>query len=177
MAQTEPVRGWGVRFEQSLAGRLLLSVGMLVVIGCVALWNLPPGRPRDEVRPVVGRVMLPLGLDQDWALFAPDPRSFSVGFYARVTTIDGRERLWFPPTEGVLLAPYRSYRWQKFDERVRADDYAGLWEPTARWVAGQHGPDVQKVVLVRTFRDALVPGTQGPRVARGSYDFYTLELP
>lgn len=176
MRQTRGVRGWGVRFEQSAWGRAVLTIGMLVVIGSVALWNLPPGRPRDEVRPVVGRVMLPLGLDQDWALFAPDPRGFSVGFSARVTLADGTERTWSPPTDGVLLAPYRSYRWQKFDERVRADDFTALWEPTARWIARQVDGEVRSVVLVRTFRDALRPGTLGPRVERGSYDFFTLTL-
>jgi hypothetical protein len=171
------VQGWGVRFEQSRAGRVLLSVVMLVLIGCVVLWNLPPGRPRDEVRPVVGRVLLPLGLDQDWAVFAPDPRSFSVGLHARVVFDDGHEELWFPPTDGVALAPYRSYRWQKYVERVRADDYAGLWDRTAHWVAEQHGEGVRRVVLVRTFRDALVPGTPGPRKARGAYEFFVLDLP
>ena len=167
----------GVRFEQSLLGRLVLTAAMAVLVVCVALWNLPPGRPRDEVRPVVGRVLLPLGLDQDWALFAPDPRQFSVGLSARVTLADGTERVWLPPTDGVLLEPYRSYRWQKYVERVRADDYSGLWEPTARWVARQVDGDVRRVVLVRTFRDALRPGTLGPRVERGSYDFYALDLP
>lgn len=170
----------GTRFEQSALGQVLLTAVMAVLVVCVALWNLPPGRPRDELRPTVGRVLLPLGLDQDWALFAPDPRGFSVGFSARVTLADGTERTWSPPVEGRVLAPYRSYRWQKFDERVRADDFAGLWEPTARWVARQVAEDtdgeVRRVVLVRTFRDALRPGTLGPRVERGSYDFYSLEL-
>lgn len=166
----------GVRFEQSALGRVVLTALMGVLIACVALWNLPPGRPRDELRPTVGRLLLPLGLDQDWALFAPDPRGFSVGFHARVTLADGTERTWSPPVEGVLLQPYRSYRWQKFDERVRADDYAGLWEPTARWVARQVEGEVRTVTLVRTFRDALRPGTIGPRVERGSYDFYVLDL-
>jgi hypothetical protein len=167
----------GVRFETSLLGRLLLTAVMGVLVVSVALWNLPPGRPRDELRPAVGRVLLPLGLDQDWALFAPDPRSFSVGLYARVTKADGSVQLWYPPVDGVVAAPYRSYRWQKYVERVRADDYAGLWEPTARWVARQVDGDVRQVVLVRTYRDALTPGVLGPRAERGSYDFFTLELP
>lgn len=170
----------GVRFEQSALGRVVLTAFMAVLVACVALWNLPPGRPRDELRPAVGRLLLPLGLDQDWALFAPDPRGFSVGFYARVALADGTEQTWSPPVEGVLLEPYRSYRWQKFDERVRADEYAGLWEPTARWVARQVArgstAEVRTVTLVRTFRDALTPGTPGPRVERGTYDFYVLDL-
>ena len=150
---------------------------MAVLVAAVLLWNLPPGVPRDTVRPVAGRILLPLGLDQDWALFAPDPRGFSVGVYARVTHADGRVTLWVPPHNGLLVAPYRTYRWQKYVERLRADDYSALWEPTARWVARQAGRDVRQVVLVRTFRDAAVPGTGTARPPRSEYAFYTLDLP
>jgi hypothetical protein len=117
---------------------------MAVLVAAVLVSNLPAGRPREELRPAAARDVLPLGLDQDWALFAPDPRGFSVGVYARVTYADGDERRWVPPRGGHLLAPYRTYRWQKYVERLRADDYSSLWEPTARWVADQAGPPAQR---------------------------------
>jgi hypothetical protein len=167
----------GERFEASAAGRVLLTVLTAVLAACVLVWNLPPGKPREAVRPAAAHVLLPLGLDQDWALFAPDPRAFSVGVYARITYADGRTRVFVPPHNGYLLAPYRTYRWQKYVERLRADDYQSLWEPTARWVAHEAGPGVRTVVLVRTFRDAVVPGSGDKRVDRGEFAFYTLELP
>jgi len=167
---------WGQRFESSRTGQCVLSALMLVLVACIALWNLPPGRPRDEVRPVVGTVVQAVGLEQDWALFAPDPRSFSVGVYATVTHRDGRTERWTPPHGGLVLTPYRTYRWQKYVERLRADDYAGLWEPTARWVAKQTGNDVVRVVLTRTFRDVATPGDGAPRPPTDRYDFYTLDL-
>jgi hypothetical protein len=168
---------WGLRLEQNpyVQGALTVLVAGVMVV--VLLWNLPPGRPRDELRPTIGPVVHSLALEQDWALFAPNPRSFSVGVYATVTYRDGRTATWVPPHNGLLLAPYRTYRWQKYVERVRADDYQGLWEPTARWVARQAGGDVVKVVLTRTFQEAKVPGSKGPRPAAGRYDFYTLDLP
>jgi hypothetical protein len=140
------------------------------------VWNLPASQARDAVRPAAARVVLPLGLDQDWALFAPNPRAFSVGVYARVTYADGRERRLTPPHNGHLVAPYGTYRWQKYVERLRADDYASLWEPAARWFAKQAGPGVTRVVLVRTFRDAVTPGHDDERPPRGEFSFYTLEL-
>lgn len=167
----------GERFERSTAGQVVLALVMLVLVVSVALWNLPPGRPRDAVRPAVGPVVQAVGLEQDWALFAPEPRSFGVGVYATVTRADGRTERWEPPHNGLVLSPYRNYRWQKYVERLRADDYAGLWEPTARWVAREAGPDVVTVVLTRTFRDVAVPGDGTPRPAAGRYDFYTLYLP
>lgn len=168
---------WGEQVEQHPVGQAALGAFMAVVLGCVVLWNLPAGKPHDAVRPVAGRVVQGLGLEQDWALFAPDPRSFSVGVYATVTFRDGRTQTWVPPHNGVLLAPYRNYRWQKYVERLRADDYSGLWEPTARWVARQAGDGVTRVVLTRTFQDTQPPGDPGPRHAPGRYDFYTLDLP
>jgi hypothetical protein len=166
----------GERFEASVAGRVVLTVLMAVLAVAVLAWNMPAGKPRDAVRPAAAHVLYPIGLDQDWALFAPDPRTFSVGVYARITYADGRQRVRVPPHNGHLLAPYRTYRWQKYVERLRADDYSSLWEPTARWIARDAGPGVTKVVLVRTFREAVVPGTGKKRVAPGEFAFYTLDL-
>ena len=132
-----------------------------------------------SVTPVVvpGTVTQALGLEQDWALFAPDPRSFGVAVHATLTYRDGHTRRWDPPHNGLLIAPYRTYRWQKYVERLRADDYSGLWDPTARWLAREYGPNVVKVVLTRTFRDVAVPGTGLSRPKAGTFDFYTLDLP
>ena len=166
----------GVRFEQSVAGRVLLTVVMAVLAAAVVIWNLPASQAREAVRPAAAAVVLPLGLDQDWALFAPDPRAFSVGVYARITYDDGRQRVMTPPHNGRLVAPYRTYRWQKYVERLRADDYASLWEPTARWYADQAGPGVQRVELVRTFRDAVTPGSGAKRPSQSEFAFYALDL-
>lgn len=168
---------WGERLERSAAGQAGLSVLMAAVIAGIALWNLPPGRPHDRARQVVGPAVQAVGLEQDWALFAPNPRSFSVGVFADVTFRDGRKQRWQPPHNGLFFTPYGTYRWQKYVERLRADDYAGLWEPTARWIAREVGGDVVKVELTRTFRDAVKPGDGTARPATGSYLFYTLDLP
>lgn len=167
----------GERFESSVVGRILLTVLMAVLAVSVLLWNLPAGKPRDTVRPAAAHVLFPIGLDQDWALFAPDPRTFSVGVYARITYADGHERRRVLPHNGHLLAPYRTYRWQKYVERLRADEFVGLWEPTARWIAQDAGAGATKVALVRTFRDAVTPGSGKPRVKAGEFVFYTLNLP
>lgn len=167
----------GERLEASTAVRVLLTIAMAVLAVAVLLWNLPAGRPHDAVRPAAAHVLFPIGLDQDWALFAPNPRAFSVGVYARVTYADGRERIRVLPHNGRLVAPYRTYRWQKYVERLRADDYTNLWEPTARWIADDAGPGVTKVVLVRTFRDAVTPGDRDRRGKRNEFAFYTLDVP
>jgi len=167
---------WGERLEQNPAVQGVLTILMLAVLLCVVFWNLPAGRPREATRPLSGTVVQGLGLEQDWALFAPNPRAYTVGVYATITHDDGRVERWVPPHNGLFLAPYRTYRWQKYVERVRGDDYAGLWEPTARWLARKFGPGVTKVVLTRTFQEAKVPGSKGPRASTQRFDFYTLDV-
>lgn len=162
----------GERLEASLVGRVLLTGLMVVVVVAVAVWNLPAGRLRDQALPLVAPVVLPLGLDQDWSLFAPDPRPFTVGVYARVGYADGREVVWRPPSG---LSAYRAYRWQKLVERLRADDGSALWEPTARWLARELGPGVQSVALVRTYRETVRPGSGGTAPPEQEFVFYVLD--
>ncbi len=167
----------GQRIESSAAGQAVLAVGMVVLAIAVLGWNLPAGRAHDRAHRFLGPGVQALALEQDWALFAPDPRGYGVGVSATLTYADGRTRRWEPPHNGHVVTPYRTYRWQKYVERVRADDYRALWEPTAQWLAREYGPGVVKVVLTRTFRDVAVPGSGLGRPRTGTFDFYTLDLP
>lgn len=167
----------GQRIESSAAGQAVIGGFVLLVVLAVLGWDLPAGRPHDRAVRALGPVTQALGLEQDWALFAPDPRGFGVSVFATLTYADGRTRRWDPPHNGLLLAPYRTYRWQKYVERLRADDESAMWEPTARWLARKQGPGVTKVVLTRTFQDVAVPGEGRPRPPAGRYDFYVLVLP
>jgi len=165
--------GLGRRIESSRAGQAVIGAFMVLVVLAVLGWNLPAGRPHNRAVRALGSVTQGLGLEQDWALFAPDPRGFGVSVHATLTYADGHTRRWDPPHNGVLLAPYRTYRWQKYVERLRADDYANLWDPTCRWLIRTYGPGVVKVVLTRTFRDVADPGSGLARPRAGTYDFST----
>jgi hypothetical protein len=164
------------RLEATLIGRVLLTVAMVVLVAALLVWNAPAGPAVAPLKPWSSRVLLPLGLDQDWSVFAPEPRAFTVGVYAVVTRADGSTIVWHPPAKGLFFAPYRTYRWQKYVERLRADDESQLWDPGARAIAREVGGDVRKVVLWRTFQNAVTPGTGG-HPKNQSYAFYTLLLP
>lgn len=166
----------GVDFERSAVGRALLTVVMVVTMGAIALWNLPDGRPRQEAREQIAPLLVPLGLDQDWSVFAPNPRAFTVGFLARVTLADGTTRIWQPPEVGKAVAPYSTYRWQKYDERVRADDYSAIWEDAARYVARDVGGDVTRVELLREYQPVVVPGSGQGEAPRQTVPFYELDV-
>jgi hypothetical protein len=167
----------GVDFERSVLGRVMLSLLMVVTIGSLVLWNLPKGRPRAEARTVVAPLLVPVGLDQDWSVFAPSPRAFTVGFLAKVTYEDGSTKTWEPPEIGKVIAPLRTYRWQKYDERIRADDYATYWYDAARFIAKDAGPGVTHVELLRRFQPVVIPGSGEKRKPLETFSFYTWDRP
>lgn len=168
------------RVEGSLAGQLVLTALMAVLAAAVVVWNLPAGPAVAPLKPYAARVVQPLGLEQDWAVFAPQPRGFSVGAYAVVHRADGSRTTWRPPSGGALLAPYRDYRWQKYVERLRGDDQRALWDDAARFaareVAGDGGSAPVRVELVRTFRESVPVGTGEPRRPEQVFVFHELVL-
>jgi hypothetical protein len=104
-------------------------------------------------------------VEQQWGVFAPDPRSRSYRIEGRVTFEDGTTALWHLPEGARLGANLRYYRWRKWLERVRDDDLQEIWEPSARWIAslydGYPSP-VAEVQLVRMYHDNLLVGEQPP---------------
>ena len=68
-------------------------------------------------------------------MFAPNPRSTSLKIEGRVTFEDGSTATWHLPEGARVGANLRYYRWRKWLERVRSDDFRTLWEPTCEWIA------------------------------------------
>ncbi|MDQ2728259.1 MAG: hypothetical protein M3Y91_10450 [Actinomycetota bacterium] len=167
---------WGETIERSVAGQVALAVLMVVIVVSLLLWNMPAGRPRTSVGHAVNPVVQAVGLEQSWALFAPAPPQYGIAVYATVTYPDGHTKKLTPPHNGLLLSPYRTYRWQKYVEKLTADADSFMWEPAARWFAQQAGGHVVKVVLTRIFRRVVTPGDSTSRPPRQHYDFYTLSL-
>lgn len=163
----------GTDFESSAIGRSLISLLMVVLVGSLVIWNMPEGRPRAEARVKVSPLVVPLGLDQDWSVFAPKPRTFTVGVLATVTYEDGRTATWRPPEVGKFFSPYATYRWQKYDERIRADDYSAYYEDFALYIAKDAGPGVVKVELLREFQPSVVPGSGEKRPPKQVDLYYT----
>lgn len=167
---------WGETIDRSVAGQVLLSIFMVVIVVVVALYNLPNGRPRTAVGHVVDPVAKSVGLEQNWGLFAPQPSQYGIVVFATVTYRGGRVKRITPPHNGLLVSPYRNYRWQKFGDALSADANSAMWPPAARYFARQAGGHVVKVVLTRQFRHVTLPGDPGPQAPRQFYNFYTLNL-
>lgn len=174
-----PVSSWQHRAERHPAGRAIISVFIVVVLVSITAWNLPRSGLRDSLVPVVRPFVETVGLDQNWSVFAPNPRRLTLDLTARVEFADGRSTVWRVPLHREpFLTPYRTYRWQKWMEHVRADDSSGLWGPVARWIAAEHADEgeVARVTLVRHWYDTPEPGSGQVRPEWNQYEFHVLDL-
>jgi hypothetical protein len=170
------------RLESRPAGRLLISVFLVVTLAAVCVTNLPESHLRREALEPAKPFLHLTGLDQDWRVFAPDPRQTSLRLEARVRYADGRVATWRPPAGGDFVGAYWDYRWRKWLENAIQDaNRKVLWKPAAAFVAREmERPDAQptNVTLIRRWQDLRPPGAPGPDAARWKrYAFYSLDLP
>jgi len=161
------------RLESSRLGRVVLSIGILVVLGAVFTWNLPPSELAQKTQPVFQGVMYATGLDQNWSVFAPDPPRATVDFRARIAYQDGTERFWEVPRSGDVLGALWDYRWLKWGEFVSAGIDARLWLPAAEWIARQETDAGRRPVTVTLFRYIRPTPIGSPPAAPTTVDFYT----
>ncbi|MFP5256318.1 MAG: hypothetical protein ACLGI8_10770 [Acidimicrobiia bacterium] len=164
------------RFERSRWGRVLISLLVVVVIGLEVATHLPPSALDRAIDEPADRAVRLLGIEQTWAVFAPNPRTTSLRLEALVTFADGSQTTWTIPTGPRVGWNLRFYRWRKWLERARADGYRSIWRPTAEWIATIHsdGPaPVVRVELIRHFRENVLAGEPNPWQEA---TYFTLEL-
>lgn len=154
------------RAERSPVVQPLISLVIVVVLLAEIGTHLPGSSAVSElVSQEASHLIRLTGTEQQWGVFAPDPRQTSLRIEGRVTFEDGSTAVWELPDGPRIGANLRFYRWRKWLERVRSDDFEELWDPTARWIASLHddGPSpVAKVTLVRFFRPNRIVGPQPP---------------
>ena len=164
------------RIERSSTGRLVISAAIVLFVLCEIGTGIPSSAIKNKEGETATRVVRMMGLEQNWGVFSPDPRSSSLGLYATVEFADGTTERWDLPDGGPVIENLRFYRWRKWLERVRADGYENLWDPTARWIASLYDDrpsPVVEVELVRLFRENSITGEQ-PEF--DEYPYYTLDL-
>jgi hypothetical protein len=164
------------RIERSSLGRLIISVGIVLVVLCEVGTGIPSSAIKAKEGATAVRVSRFMGVEQNWGVFSPDPRSSSINMYAIVRFEDGSSERWDLPDGGPVVENFRYYRWRKWLERIRADDFSHLWEPSARWIASLHDDrpsPVTEVELIRLYRENVVRGEQPPFK---EFSYYTLEL-
>ena len=161
------------RVERSVTGRVVISVAIVLVLLAGVATHLPPGsalhRSLDDRANTAIRLV---ASEQQWAVFAPDPRSTSLGIEARVTFEDGTTEVWHLPEGPRVGTNLRYYRWRKWLERVRSDDLRILWEPTARWIASEYDDRPSPVARVQLVRLAHPNSLEGEPAAYDEFVYY-----
>jgi hypothetical protein len=167
------------RVESTEFGRGLISAFVLVTLGFVLATNLPASPLRDKLLAPGQPYLNALGLDQSWAIFAPDPRRAVIALRATIRYDDGSTATWRIPENDPVIGTFRDYRWRKWLENVIADANQQLWRPAALWVAAHEarpGRSVVQVQLVRRYATLQPPGTTPSQLPWQEKLFYTLNV-
>ena len=176
----EPDVGEGrrARFERSRVGQTVITYALLVALAALVVQNLPSSVVKRDLG-VVERGAHRLGYEQDWSVFAPDPRAENFRVYAMLTYPGGSTERWDVPKGSPWWDAYNDYRWQKYQERLRLDDYAELRRPLARWLVATHtrgGQHPVKVVLTRRVQIVIPIDNPSPQPNRWvTQDFFTYQ--
>jgi hypothetical protein len=106
--------------------RLLISAFLVFHLTATALWVLPICPIRDRAVPWLQYYMLPTGMWQAWAMFAPDPIHDTVMLEAEVIDCNGvRHGFRFP-----RMADYTwwqgipRFRYAKYNANMGSDEFA-----------------------------------------------------
>lgn len=107
------------RIESTGAGRALISAFIAATLFGMLVWNAPDSHLKRDVLPPVRAFMPTLGLDQNWAVFAPDPRRQVLEIEARLEYADGTAETWRVPNANAIVGSFEEYRCRL---RLRARD-------------------------------------------------------
>ncbi|MTV27226.1 hypothetical protein FTX61_17670 [Nitriliruptoraceae bacterium ZYF776] len=154
----------GPELADQPAGRKLLSVLVSLVLAVMLISNLPSSELTDQL----GRFEQPVtdltGLSQNWALFAPNPRSTTLRLRAELEHVDGTVTEWLPPTANRIVGVYGSYRWRKWASAVAVTSRTGLHRQTVSYLLGwadEELTDLPPVAEVRLYRGVARAGAPG----------------
>jgi hypothetical protein len=165
--------------ESSTAGRALISVFLVVTLLAIVVWNLPDSEIKRKSLTIVRPYITATSIDQNWGVFAPDPRRQTVDLLARVRFADGTEETLGVPRGDDVVGAYWDYRWWKWVEWARVDEHRVLWQPAALWFARRARTDGRRpvqVTLVRRSYDLLPPGDGPDRTDWQEDAYFTLRF-
>jgi hypothetical protein len=144
-----------------MRARRVAATVALTAFAVVIVLSAVPGAPAVRaIRPALKAV----AVDQDWRIFAPEPRRNGVRVEAVVDWSDGARTVWRMPSGERLFGAYRDYRWRKWAEYAASDEIGPwLWAPLARYVLRRlpsRAPSVPRhLTIVRRTQAVPPPGT------------------
>jgi hypothetical protein len=123
------------------ARRVVVSAFVIFHLSALILWTIPPCLIKERFQPPFRFYVLPLGLWQWWAIFAPDPVRNTLMLDAEVVDAAGMRHVYEFPRIGGLpwWQKIPRYRNPKFTVNMGMEEYAKHREFTARHAVRQLG--------------------------------------
>lgn len=160
-------------------GRALISGVILFVLAVFIADNVPASAIRSQLHQVVQPVRDLSGLDQNWGVFAPNPRRETWHVRARITYSDGTVGTWTKPNGDAFIGEYRFHRWVKYQEQVFQRRNRALWPDLAIWLVRTHdgpGRHPVRVELIRRWQPMNPPGSSVTHEPWQEKTFYVLAV-
>ena len=136
------------RFEQSRAGKAVISAFVAVFVLVGVIWNIPDSPIGRGLQAVVKPVASVVGLDQNWGMYGTPTRRVET-IEVHVTMADGQDRVWTmqPGERGVGWWD----RWILLKRSATVD--ASIRPQLAHWVVRQvTRPDEHPVSVTMILR-------------------------
>ncbi len=167
------------RFERSRAGRVLISLFVLLMLVTILTANLPASYLQDRLLKVDHPYLYAVDMEQNWGVFAPDPRQQTVDVLGRVTFADGSHETWRVPRRNPVVGEYIDYRWLKWTEWVVSPAYPELQKPAAIYIArhlAKPGRRPVRVALIDRSHGIVAAGQPSVPAPPGDHTFYTTRI-
>jgi hypothetical protein len=155
------------RFEASAAGKAVISGLILVIVLVGVVWNLPDSPIKRLVSPVAKIVAVPTGLDQGWAMYAPNPSRRIDTVEVQVAMANGENRVWTMQPGAKGISEFGWDRWMVMRYSAVLD--ANVRPDLARWVAreitgpGERAVAVSMILRTETLQAPDEPAAEGRR--------------
>jgi hypothetical protein len=167
------------RVERSRAGRVAISLFAVLTVLTILTANLPASHLENLLMKADHPYLNAVDMQQNWGVFAPDPRSQTVDLLARVTFADGSQETWQIPTRDAVVGEYVDYRWRKWEEWIVSPSYAFLYKPGAIYVARRLATPTRRPVRVTLFNRShpiIPPGQPVPPAPAAPTQFYSTKI-
>lgn len=148
-------------FRGSPVGEAAVNCLVIVVVLIGLVSNLPESEIKSRFMPLLGPVAGVTGLDQYWAMYAPNPPRRLEDMEVHVTMADGTDRVWTLPTYDPLFGVASQHRWRKIKESLVTEP--SIRRDFAHWVVRQVArpqEHVERVYILLRTEDLSPPGVR-----------------
>ena len=152
--------------KSSRVHEIAISAMVVAIVAIGVVWSLSDSAIRRAAVPILEPIAVPIGLDQNWSMYAPTPPLRQENVEVHVAMADGNVKVWTLPRLNPIFGVSLSHRWRKVKESLLTDAQTrpGFAHWVVRELTGPGDHPVQVDMLLRT-ENLPPPGVRGPGAA------------